>query len=317
MERRQFLQSSALLSCAAISNPSNLFAKSPLIKKPGLGLFSIPKMLDTDFEGAFAMLGKMGYKEVESFGPYEFSTEKAKASWAAVTPQLGFKGSGFFGKTAAAFKQAAKSNGISIPSMHTDLDTLSTKMPELAAAAHELGAKYVVLPSIPDEFRKTSDDYLKMAERFNGIGAAAKKEGLRFAYHNHGYGLTIKDGKMPVDTIFDQTDKELVFFEMDIFWTIAGGADPLELFKKHKGRYKMMHIKDMKEKKRFEGDGGDAGQWIKLFPYMTSCGSGVIDIQSIVKTGKENGVDHFFVEQDMVQAPEIALKNSVDYLKKI
>lgn len=122
---------------------------------------------------------------------------------------------------------------------------------------------------------------------------------------------------MPIDTIFNQTDNDLVYLEMDIFWTIAGGADPLALFKKYKGRYKMMHIKDMKEKKRFDGDGGDAGQWIKLFPYTTSCGSGVIDIQSILKTGKEYGVDHFFVVQDMVQSPAIALKNTVDYLKKM
>lgn len=318
MKRRQFLQNTALLSVASMINSNELFASSPLVNKVGLGLFSIPKMLDENMDGAFAMLGKMGYKEVESFGPYDFSSEKAKAGWAAVTPQLGFKGSGFFNKTAEQFLGAARSNGISIPSMHTDLDTLQTKMGELAAAAHKIGAKYVVLPSVPDAERKTLDDYKKVAEKFNAIGAAAKKEGIRYAYHNHGYGLyKLEDGSMPLDIIFNETDKDLVFFEMDVFWTVAGGADPVELFKKHKGRYKMMHVKDMKEVKRFAGNGGDASQWIGLFPYMTSCGEGVLDLPSILTAAKQNGVEHFFVEQDMVASPEIALKKSADYLKSL
>ncbi|MFV5691343.1 sugar phosphate isomerase/epimerase family protein [Flavobacterium sp. LT1R49] len=317
MKRRQFLQSTALFSVATLLNANEMFAKTPLVNILGLGLFSIPKMLENNFDSTFAMLAEMGYKEVECFGPYEFSTEKAKASWNSVTPRLGFKGSGFFNNTASGFFKAAKSNGISIPSMHTDFDTLSNNMGPLAEAAHLIGAKYVVLPSIPDIERKNLDDYKRVAEKFNSIGAEAKKEGIRFAYHNHGYGLNKVNGVMPLDIIFDQTDPSLVYFEMDIYWTIAGGADPVELFKKHKGRYKMMHIKDMKEAKRFSGDGGDVSQRISLYPYITSCGEGVLDLPKILTAAKQNGVEHFFVEQDMVQTPEIALKKSIDYLKTL
>lgn len=317
MKRRQFLQNTAMLSAASLVNFNSIFPKAQLIDKVGLGLFSIPKMLDTDMDASFSMIGKMGYKEVECYGPYEFSAESAKTSWNAVTPSLGFKGSGFYNKTADEFLKAAKSNGLTIPSMHTDYETLSTKMGELAEAAHKLGSKYVVLPSLPAEKRKTTDDYKKAAELFNKIGAAAKKEGIRYAYHNHGYGLNIVNGTMPLNIIFDQTDPDLVFFEMDIYWTVAGGADPVELVRKHKGRYKMMHLKDMKEAKRFPGDGGDSSQWISLFPYMTSCGQGVLDLPAIVTEAKQNGAEHFFVEQDMVQSPEIALKKSIDYLKSL
>lgn len=317
MKRRQFLQSTALFSVVSLVNANSLFTKTPLIDKVGLGLFSVPKLLENDFEAAFTLLAKMGYEEVECFGPYEFSTDKAKASWNAVTPQLGFKGSGFFNKSANDFLKAAKLNGITIPSMHTDLDTLLTNMGPLAETANLIGAKYVVLPSIPYEERKTLDDYKKVADKFNIIGDAAKKEGIRFAYHNHGYGLNKVNGVMPLDIIFDQTDPNSVYFEMDIYWTMAGGADPVQLFEKHKGRYKMVHAKDMKESKRFAGDGGDPSQWISLFPYMTSCGEGVFDLPKILSSAKQNGVDHFFVEQDMVQSPEIALKKSADYLKSL
>ena len=78
-----------------------------------------------------------------------------------------------------------------------------------------------------------------------------------------------------------------------------------------------MHIKDMVKKVHFSGDGGDPKQWIELFPYMTTAGSGVLDLRSIIIKAKENGVKHFIVEQDMVKDPEVALKKSFDYLSSL
>jgi hypothetical protein len=49
MKRRQFLQSTALFSVATLLNANELFAKTPLINTVGLGLFSIPKMLENVF----------------------------------------------------------------------------------------------------------------------------------------------------------------------------------------------------------------------------------------------------------------------------
>jgi sugar phosphate isomerase/epimerase len=79
----------------------------------------------------------------------------------------------------------------------------------------------------------------------------------------------------------------------------------------------MMHVKDMKENKKFAGDGGDMMQWMALFPFMTSAGEGVFDLPAILKAAKDNGMKHFFVEQDLVAQPELALKKSIDYLKKL
>ena len=78
-----------------------------------------------------------------------------------------------------------------------------------------------------------------------------------------------------------------------------------------------MHLKDMKEKVRFAGDGGNPAQWIELFPYMISAGQGVLDLPRIIDAGLKNGVKHFIVEQDMVKDPQIALKKSIDYLVSI
>lgn len=306
-----------MLSAAGLLSSSNLFAAPGLIKKIGIQFFSLPKMLEKDLPGTLAMLSKMGYKEVELYGPYTFSTAAAKQSWDAVTPALGFKGSGFFGHTAQEMKTMLKDNGLTAPSMHTDLDTLQTNMHQLAEAAQLLGTEYVVLPSIPDEKRQTLDDYKKMADAFNKIGEAAKKGGIKFAYHNHGYGLKAMDGQIPLKLILDGTDASLVFFEMDLYWTTAGGADPIALLENYKNRYHLMHVKDMSKKVQFSGDGGDASQWIELFPYMTTAGNGVLDLKAILTKATATGVKHFIVEQDMVADPEVALKKSFDYLSAL
>jgi hypothetical protein len=73
--------------------------------------------------------------------------------------------------------------------MHSDLETIPQRMPAIAAVVHIIEQRYVVLPSIPEDERHTLDDYKRLAEEFNQIGASAVAEGIRFAYQNHGYGV--------------------------------------------------------------------------------------------------------------------------------
>jgi sugar phosphate isomerase/epimerase len=316
ISRRNFLGTSALTTAAVLVSP--MIASDPaLLKKIGIQFFSLPKMLEKDLAGSLSMLSKMGYQQVELYGPYPFSTEIAKQHWAAVTPSLGFSGSGYFGHTAAEMKTMLTDHGLTAPSMHTDLDTLQTRMDKLGEAAQILGHEYVVLPAIPEDKRKTLDDYKKMADIFNKIGESAKKAGTKFAYHNHGYGLKEVDGQVPLKLILDGTDPALVFLEMDLYWTTAGGMDPVTLLENYKNRYRLMHVKDMVKKVHFSGDGGDPKQWIELFPYMTTAGSGVLDLKTILAKATESGVKYFFVEQDMVAQPEVALKKSYDYLASL
>ena len=317
MQRRQFISNSFKASASTLLFSSGVFKTESLIERVGIQFFSLPQMLDTDMSAALSMLSNIGYKEVELYGPYPFSSPSAIEHWNTVTPSLGFKGSGYFGHSAVEMKKLLTQNGFSVPSIHTDLDTLLTRMNKLGEAAQVMGNTYVVLPAIPPEKRKTLDDYKKMAEAFNQIGESAKKQGIKFAYHNHGYGWKEIDGQIPVELIFANTDPSLVFFEMELFWTTAGGADPVTLLEKYKNRYSLMHIKDMKKKVHFSGDGGDSKQWIELFPEMTTAGNGVLDLKTIISKARENGVKHYIVEQDMVSEPQKALKASYNYLASL
>lgn len=318
MKRRSFLKNTSTAATALTLFPGLITScASKNLSTIGVQLFSLPKLLENDFRGSIKLLAKMGYKEIEMFGPFPFSVDSVKEEWRALEPQLGFSGSGYFGHSPKEVKAILNEFGIKATATHTDMETMQTRMPLLGEAADQLGFEYVGLPAIPEEKRKTLDDYKRVAEGFNKIGEQAKEVGLKFSYHNHGYGLQEMDGQIPLNILLEETDPSLVFFEMDIYWTIAGGADPVHYFESYPGRYQLMHIKDMKEKTRFSGDGGSPSQWVELFPYMSTLGTGLLDIPAIISAAEKSGVKHFYVEQDLVQNPEVALQESFDYLKAI
>ncbi|NLR69727.1 sugar phosphate isomerase/epimerase [Novosphingobium sp. ERN07] len=316
MNRRTFLGAAgaATISAAAISAAPSLAAGK---RRFGIQLWSVAKMLSEDFEGTIAMLAGLGYRELETYGPYTFSDPRQIEGWKKTAEMLGFSGSGFFGLSTAQIKAVFAKHGLIVPSMHTDLFTLQTRMGELAEAAQALGATYVTLPSLPAEQRATFDDYKRAGDLFNKIGEDAKRHGVRFAYHNHGYGLAPVNGKVPLDTLLDATDPMSVFFEMDTYWTTAGGADPKDYLARYKGRYRMMHLKDMKGQHRFSGDGSGPSDWISMFPFLTYLGDGSLDMAGIIAAAQDSGVEHFFVEQDRADDLKVAITGSANYMKTI
>jgi len=318
MERRKFLINSGIAASSLMlfSGCKSLLSQDAL-NSIGVQLFSFPKLLEKDFNAGIKMVSEMGYKEIEMFGPFNFSVEAAKKRWKSITPMLGFNGSGYFGHTLKEIKTILDEHNIKVTSIHSDMDTMQTRMEEIAKESEQLGFEYVVLPAIPEEKRQTLDDYKRVVEEFNEIGGKAKQVGLKFVYHNHGYGFNKIENQVPIELVFDQTESNLVFFQMDLFWTIAGGMNPSDLLNAYPGRYVSMHVKDMKKLTRFSGDGGDPSQWMELFPEMASLGDGVLDIPKIISTAQQQGVKHFYIEQDIVNNPEVALKKSFNYLKSL
>ncbi len=317
MNRRNFIAAAgtaALMGCAMPARPP-LAATTG--RKLGIQLWSVAKMLSADFEGTIAMLAGLGYRELETYGPYPFSDPRQIESWKQTAAMVSFSGSGFFGLPTERVKAVLAGHGMTVPSMHTDLFTLQTRMGDLAEAAHALGATYVTLPSLPADKRATFEDYRRAADLFNAIGEDATRHGVRFAYHNHGYGLAPVNGKVPLDTLLDATDPAHVFLEMDTYWTTAGGADPKAYLARYKGRYRMVHLKDMKGQHRFAGDGGAPADWIAMFPYLTYLGDGLLDIAGIIAAAKDSGVEHFFVEQDRADDLMVAIAGSASYMKKL
>jgi sugar phosphate isomerase/epimerase len=321
MERKDFIKTTTLLTAAGCLLPNatfgNLYAPKKRLNKVGIQLFSIAQLLEKDFKGTIAMLAHMGYKEIELFGPYPYSSEAAKSRWQSITPMLSFSGSGYFGLKENEVKAIFKDHNMKIPAIHTDLLTLENHMDRLSRAAETLDFEYIILPAIPEERRQTLDDYKRIAQTFNAIGKAAKEAGLKFAYHNHGYGLQEMEGEIPIQHILENTDPKFVYFEMDVVWTLAGKADPIYYLNTYADRYKLLHVKDMKTIKTFAGDGGSPREWVEIFPQITTLGTGKVPLESIISTASKNGVKHFFIEYEGAPDPEITFKESLDYLTSL
>src|SRR5207237_6016358 len=103
-----------------------------------------------------------------------------------------------------------------------------------------IGHEWLVVPWLDASTRRTLDDVRRTAEGFNRAGAAVKAAGLRFAYHNHDFDFMPVEGRRPLDLLLESTDPALVSFELDLYWAVKAGADPLEYFRAHPGLFTMV-----------------------------------------------------------------------------
>jgi sugar phosphate isomerase/epimerase len=283
--RRTFLTQAGLLSAGALLVPHLLSAKP--VKNVGLQLYSLRDQLPKDVSGVIAKVAAAGYKEVEPFG----YSKKA----------------GFWGLDPKAFNSLLKANGLTTPSGHYDMNQFfgSGKTDNLEAyieAANTTGQSHIIVPSINGEFIKTVDECKAVADKMNKAAEICKKSGLKLGYHNHNFEWRPIGDTTFYDTVIDNTDPKLVAMEMDIYWVVRSGKDPLELIAKHPGRYEFVHIKDMDKTK----------------PGLnTEIGKGSIDFVKILSKAKEGGVKHFIVEQEnyIDIDPYVSIAESAKYIK--
>lgn len=285
-------------------------------KKYGVQLFTIPNMVDNDFEGTLKLLSDIGYREVEFFGPYPFSAEATIQQWEQFKPMLGIKNNAFYGFSIQETADLLQKYGLSTPSIHADMISMQKKLLEMLDKLAPLQPKYLVLPAL-FEGRSSLDDYKKLAELFNAFGEQMSKYSMSFVYHNHGYEHKEVDGQIPMHYLIQNTHVDYVKFELDIFWMSAAGADPTEFLTAYPNRFKLLHLKDSSEKFQFAGDGGSPDQWMAVMHKMRDLGEGVFDIPGILEVAEKAGVEHYLLERDRTPQPEATLRNSYDYLMRI
>lgn len=252
--------------------------------KIGLQLYTLRTDLAKDLEGTLKKVAAIGYKEVELFG---------------------YNDGKFFGKTPKEFKAILDGLGLNPVSGHygagvqmkDQKGTLSNDWQRAVDDAAAIGQKYVNCAYLTDGERKSIEDYKKYVDLFNKSGEVAKKAGLQFGYHNHDFEFKKMDGQLPYDLIAS-TDPDLVKLELDLYWIVKAGLDPVELFKKYPGRFPLWHVKDMD----------------KTDQSFAEVGTGSIDFKKIFDARKIAGLQHFFVEQDVAKRPaleaiDISFKN--------
>jgi sugar phosphate isomerase/epimerase len=255
---------------------SEILAAKKRIKRVGLQLYTVRDLMKADLPGTIARVAGIGYKEVEF--------------------------AGYFGRTPAMIRELLKRNDLSSPSTHLPFESLESGWQRQLDDAKAIGHKWATIAWIPEEKRRTLDDWKRHAALFNRAGAQAKAAGLRFAYHNHDFELRSIDGQRPLDLLLSETDRSLVDFEMDLYWVKFGGGDPLDFFNRHPRRFPLVHVKD------------SAGPPDNK---MVDVGQGTIDFRSIFAQSEKAGIKHYFVEHDQPADPIATIGNSYRYLRDL
>jgi len=255
----------------------------------GLQLYSLRDQIPKDVKGAIAKVAAAGYKEVEPFG---YS-----------------KANGFWGLDAKAFSDLLKDNGLTTPSGHFGMDQFfvhdkTDDLDSYIEAANQTGMSYVIVPSINGEVLKSADQFKMVADKMNKAAEYCKKSGLTLGYHNHNFEWKPVDGTTFYDVLLKETDPALVHMEMDIYWVVRAGEDPVKLIEAHPGRYALCHLKDMDKTNS---------------NLNTEIGKGSIDFKTILSHAKEAGLKHFIVEQEnyIDIDPYESIKESADYCRNV
>jgi sugar phosphate isomerase/epimerase len=276
MNRRHFLKTTSAITVASFLPGRLLLADNQ--KSIGLQLYTLRKEIGNDLEGTLSKVAEIGYKTVELAN---YSNGK------------------FYGKAPAEFRRMLTDLGLQPLSTHNGVSKDSIS--QIADDAATLGVEYLTMPSLGNNPRKTLDDYKNLCDQFNTYGEVCKQAGLKFAYHNHDFEFKKIEEQVPYDILLENTDPNLVSFELDLYWIKKAGFDPLDYFRKYPGRFSMWHVKDMDP----------------ISGKFTEVGSGNIDFKSIFENRKTSGLKHFFVELDFTEGSAIeSIKISFDYLNK-
>lgn len=176
--------------------------------------------------------------------------------------------------------------GLVAPSGHTLLQPIETKLDQLIDDAKTLGHEYLVLAFLLPNQRRSLDDYRRLVDTLQKSAAACRAAGLQLAYHNHDFEFVPIDGVVPFDLLFQGTTRDELVLELDLYWVSKAGHDPLEVLGKDPSRFPLVHVKDM--------DATEARGF-------TEVGTGAIDFEAILGDPRSAGVQHLYVEQDVIQ----------------
>lgn len=258
--RRDFLTTLGAALGATALGTSRAFAAggdAAKLSRIGIQLYTVRNLTEKDLEGTLASLARIGYKEVEF--------------------------AGYFGRTPAQIRATLKTNGLTSPSTHIPLPANDDSWKKSCDEAKAIGHEWVVVPWLADNQRPTGDRWSALADRFNALAKIAHAHDLKFAYHNHDFEFAKVGNTTALDTLLARTDPKLVDFEMDLYWVVKGGGDPLDFFSRYAHRFPLLHVKD--------ATAAPART-------MVDVGSGTIDFGKIFAKAKASGQKHVYVEHD-------------------
>ncbi len=239
-------------------------------------MYTLRDQVAADIAGALRAVAELGYGAVElhSFGNLSPAQVRAELD------TLGLRASG----------------------MHVGLDRLENQLDAAVADMHTIGARHIICPSLPPNRRGSAEAYRGLAQTLNRIGRNVQAQGLQLSYHNHDFEFERFGGQTALDIILGETDPALVKSELDVYWAVFAGHDPVALIRSLGSRVPLVHLKDMAAGSRA----------------FAEVGHGTLDIPAILAACDEAGVEWLIVEQDRCERPPLeSVGMSLAYLRSL
>jgi sugar phosphate isomerase/epimerase len=209
-----------------------------------LQLYSVREECAKDFEGTIKEISQIGYEGVEF--------------------------AGYHGKTAKEIKKLLEKYNLKVAGSHIPLNSLLKDEFERTVEFNSIiGNKYLIIPSLPEEYTNTKEDWLRAVELINEISLRLKPYGMKVGYHNHAVEFQKIDDEIPWYMFFDRADKDVIM-QIDVGNALNGNGDPIYALKKYKERAITIHLKEYPFSARAIGEG--LVNWKEIFDICESSG---------------------------------------------
>jgi sugar phosphate isomerase/epimerase len=272
LSRRGFLAASAATATMRAAS------KQPVI---GLELFSVRNELAKDLPGTLKAVAKMGYEDVEFFGPY--------ADW-----KLDY---------AKQVRKILDDLNLKALSAHTGAKYFTPEeLSRVIELNQAIGSKNIIMSSAGKV--ETLDGWKQVAAKLTAADEKLKPLGMRTGFHNHQLEFMPLEGKRPVEVLAADTPKSVIL-QLDVGTCLHAGSDPIAWVKANPGRIASMHLKDWKNAPAHEG-------------YQILLGEGYTKWKQLIQTAqKTGGLEWVLVEQEGHALPPFeAAEKCLQNLKK-
>ena len=275
-----------ILLSGVLSTSAATVGIGPSFKGPiGLQLYSLRAQFATNVPGTLDEVKSWGIKYAELAGTYGMSADK--------------------------FNVELKSRGIKAIAAHFGYERYRDDAEGVAREAKALGLEYAGCAWIPHEGDFNEKTCREAIDVFNKAGETLAKHGLKFFYHVHGFEFQPYGDGTLLDLLFKETNPKYVNYEMDIFWIVFPGQDPVKLFEKYPTRWQLAHLKDMRKGTQTGSLSG--GTDVKN---DAALGAGQMDMPAILRAAKKAGVKWYFIEDESPWS-EKQVPQSLAYLEQV
>jgi sugar phosphate isomerase/epimerase len=234
-----------------------------------------------DVEGTLALIRNFGFSELETTAPSPLRPEQ--------------------------FRRHLDSFGLKAISTGTGWEQFDEDTKRIVGNAQALGATYIMCPGIPHKDVLTMADCQLAITNFNKWGEQFKAAGIRFVYHPHGPEFQPSPDGTLLDTLAKGMKAGVADFEMDTFWFVWSGHDPVAFLNKYPDRTILMHLKDLRK--------GETGDLSGGAPESADVpvGTGQVDWRAVFGAS-EGSVEHYLIEDGSAD-PVAHIRQSLGYLR--